>query len=325
MNALYDLHVHWFTGRAIPKWLQLEKLKINLKHIQKLAYETGDSLLMKGTIGAYNAFAKKDLNREALLKQFFISDYEYREELMKLEPDHLCLMSLDLGKEESQFLGEADWKIHQTKVDNLLPGKKIYHIKGIAPWRIQNSAGESLDQLTSADGLKVYPATWSVPPNIARQCFMRLTAFSEKHGIPLFVHCSPGGIGKQRQYSDPINWFKPLGKHPLAKIVFLHSGRRKEWEKRIILLAMEYPGVFAETGFHEGAIFNSQVYFDWLKRFQEAMWGKVGFGGDYPLFLAFYIHQLLMDKHREYLSGFEQDLLFTWAPDMILNQPITEQ
>jgi len=148
----------------------------------------------------------------------------------------------------------------------------------------------------------------------------RVYAYCQANGVPLLMHCNPGGFYYDRQTifnSSPEHWPAILKDYPELKICFGHFGGggdltgpqlpgQKTWAGMILDLMEKWPGVFADISYHDEPMAGGRVeanYFANLKSLLrlEPVRERVLFGTDF-----FMIRVRLKDKN--YWSYFEERL-----------------
>jgi predicted TIM-barrel fold metal-dependent hydrolase len=129
-------------------------------------------------------------------------------------------------------------------------------------------------------GIKLYPPLGYLPthPNLAP-----VFDYCEQHGIPVTLHCSPGGLNNFRTknyvrswaeesgwqdfgritgnksafYTAPEKWLPVLDRWKKLRINFAHLGggdqlgeNKREWMNRIIYLVKTYDNVYTDVSYH---------------------------------------------------------------------------
>ena len=176
-------------------------------------------------------------------------------------------------------------------------GVKFYPPNGYKPW--QNTDGDIYGNATADD---------------VNRRNMDLFRLCVRRDVPLFAHCSRGGMervrGKTGTYSDPVYWRQVLTVENLGtlRLCLGHAGGAEgwttphgpygdqQWEQSwacaVVSLCTEYPNVYCEFG-HLDAVLDDELRSKFLRRLErvvEATRGarypfarKMMFGSDWHL------------------------------------------
>jgi predicted TIM-barrel fold metal-dependent hydrolase len=189
-----------------------------------------------------------------------------------------------------------------------------------------NAVAVVVDAVTNKDcvGVKFYPPSGYKPiDNVDSDIFGNATAEEVNQrnidlfrlctdlDIPLFAHCSPGGMervrGKTGWYSDPVHWFRVMQLDGLSKLRLClgHAGGEgawtlphsaygdREWERSwgsaVVSLCTTSPNVYCEFG-HFDAVLDDEQRSKLQRRLErvievhgDAFGLKMMFGGDWHL------------------------------------------
>ncbi|KXK30122.1 MAG: Amidohydrolase [Candidatus Brocadia sinica] len=131
-----------------------------------------------------------------------------------------------------------------------------------------------------------------------------LYQFCSEKGIPITVHCSPGGFKAAHhgiEYTNPEKWRKVLSVYNNLKINFAHCGfdinkPYKVWLDTILALMGEYKNVYVDFSY----IGNNKDFYKFLKEriIDKGYEDRILFGSDFP------INLFGIDSHEDYLKNF---------------------
>lgn len=194
---------------------------------------------------------------------------------------------------EQYFFDEKDTKkkektIPVKGIDDLrsyfFAGVKLYPPLGFDPWPYHED--KPIDTATEFDKVNY------------------LYQFCSERGIPITVHCSPGGFKTAHhgmEYTNPEKWKNVLSAYENLKINFAHCGfdnnkPHKSWLNTIMELMGGYKGVYADFSY----IGNSRDSYTFLKeRIVDKGFGdRILFGSDFP------VNLFGVDSYKDYVENF---------------------
>jgi predicted TIM-barrel fold metal-dependent hydrolase len=236
------------------------------------------------------------------------------------------MMDMDLhypdGRSRFEFVTEQIERVRRLVSQH---DGRLWTFVAYSPIR-PNAVEVIYDAVTNRDcvGVKFYPPSGYKPlGNIDGDIFGNATA-EEVNGrnvelfrlctdldLPLFAHCSPGGMervrGQTGLYSDPAYWFRALQLDGLAalRLCLGHAGGEdawtlphsaygdREWERSwgsaVVSLCTTYPNVYCEFG-HFDAVLDDEQRSKLQRRLErvveihgDAFGHKMMFGGDWHL------------------------------------------
>lgn len=174
-------------------------------------------------------------------------------------------------------------------------GIKLYPPLGFDPWPIEEAPSHIKEE-----GVKV----------------LYLYQFCQDRGIPITVHCSPGGFVADRDFmikSDPKKWVQVLKAYPELYVNFAHFGipddySDKEipgWTKTILELIDKFNHVYADVSCRGMSREFYKRLDSWIQEWCRENKKKQGKIDEHILFGSdFSIHLTKIDSYSRYLSNF---------------------
>lgn len=207
------------------------------------------------------------------------------------------IRGIDAGAAGVKFYPPSGYRA----TDNAIPSKPcIFHPSARKRWnsRYSHLTGVELDAINE-----------------------KLFLYCEKHDIPIFTHCTPGGFEAEKGYgqmADPVYWEKVLIKHPSLRLCLAHSGGEDYWfsssnnkgqtfGENVVKLCLKYPNVYCEVGYMEkildpalAGLLDTRLRSVINRRSTDGAWAfgeKIMYGTDWHM-----IHK--EQHHRDYLCKF---------------------
>lgn len=297
----YDCHVHFDIQKdRTPTKIYAARHNWDLDLLERLIrWHKKAPYFVRFLLFVYNLFAR-DIRVEAFLRYYMNPDPKKKQiaEMKKAGIGRAFGLHIDYRP----FAGDS---IRETAryLDNL------QYISGdpfIVPF--EGYSGGSRAYYLLSENVKVYPATLTAEELRAVQFDPRVKRF--------VVHCSTGGIGKNKALNSPLRWIPVLLERPEIKVMFAHyGGGRDEWRKAIREMMLEFRAedgrarVYADCSFHTGAIFNSVKYFMELRKEIDLNPDCICFGSDFPLHTIFYSYKKLVKSFLKHLGKFYWDTI----------------
>lgn len=185
-------------------------------------------------------------------------------------------------------------------------------------------------------GVKLYP---SLGYQVDSQAMRAVYAYCAERGVPMLMHCSPGGFFRSKQaihFSDPEHWQPILEDFPTMKICFAHFGGADNlvqaqipadsWTQRILDLMEAYDGVYTDISYNDAPMDGGEKearYFDHLKRIlaDPVRGGRILFGTDYFLVRMRVREENFWTYFEERLTGSEFKQMAERNPARFLGLP----
>lgn len=287
-----------------------ENLLANGRLLDELVAENDDTDARKKSVADFIDFIRIG---------FLPSIRAVADEVMGQTPENagIVALAMDITRSdlfEEQFVNQLE----ETAVAAAHYSGRIFPFVAVNPNRPNHYAimERALTKL-QFKGIKLYP---SLGYDINSPAMRRVYTYCQANGVPLLMHCNPGGFYYARKYipnSSPEYWHAILSDFPELKICFGHFGGGGDltgaqlpgegtWAGMILSLMEKWPGVFTDTSYHEEPMVGGRAEANYFTNLQtllqrETVRERILFGTDF-----FMIRARLKDKN--YWSYFEDHL-----------------
>ena len=250
-------------------------------------------------VEVFNLFTKKDINIRPIMEGMCSTPKQYIENFQK---------EMDIAGIDKAVMLDLPTNPDYEPFENLP--------KSMTSFLGMNQFNTMFLSSIKPPGIKLYPAMTGGIVEDYRETWV----IAEKLGIPITLHCSPGGIGDHEDLSYPNNWAQFIYQYEV-NVNFAHGGGNSfNWIDSISTIALESDrdNVYIDTAFHDAAFFDTARYFNDLRKIMENV--NVLFGSDWPLCGIYYSYKDLIDKYRENLEPWQFEQITNYNPKMFLKE-----
>lgn len=307
---LIDVHGHFLNAQVYPKEIFFNRFRFGKSKIIALidAYESLGKFAIPFLEKTFRKFGSHvQLNKILDLLNDSTQEYTFHllREMEEADIDEMVVNLIDFSYKQPD--PKLSREIYREIVESLLKIDRLHVFLGYDSRTIPIK-----DLWPKVAGFKIYPAR-GFDPNTCEELFEYCVTSNK----PITVHCSKGGIGKSKHLTNPQIWWDILAKYPTLKVNFAHfggntqfidhfsDGNKPLYVLNIIGLMREYPNVYADIAFHNGAVDNKDKYLNAVRSAMDNIWvaDRLLFGTDWPLNLMEYPTKTFVKNLKEGLGN----------------------
>lgn len=327
--TLWDCHGHLFSWATTPKKAFIDRKAYPLRTAVPVLWDIlGNDLLeemAKAAQHLYNLAAKKDIDAFPLAREY-ASTWQVAAEAMAVEyrlagVTDFNLLGIDFYGWNYRWPILSQWAIMKA-VKRICEkeGVRCHLVAGLDPAR-PGAARLIQEHHKEFEGVKVYlPISECTPTQLTD-----LASACAFFGLPMYSHCSPGGIGDYTFKASPDYAFNMLMDVQDLHWCYCHGGGgRGAWRRAIEMQCLEFEGVYMDLAFREQAFFTPEPFFKRLEGYAEheegtpahlqkpAIMNKILWGSDRPLPSIYYTLEELINAYKENLSFTYWESISLW-------------
>ena len=323
-KRIWDAHGHLFTWATTPKRAYLDRKAYPLASAVPVLWEILSSPLLKEFIQLgktlYNLAAKKDIDSFDIAKEY-AETYQAAARAMAIQyrlsgVTDFNLLLIDFYGWNYRWDILKQWAIGKDIARICAKeGVKCHLVGGIDPHR-PGATKLLSEHHKDLAGVKLYlpisEATQREVYDFAEVCHF--------FGLPIFSHCSPGGIGELEFKASPDYVWELLALHTSLKWCFCHGGGdRGSWRSTVERACLEFEGAHLDLSFRDKAIYDPDSFFKRLNGYAymeattvPAIAEKVLWGTDRPLHQIYYPLDTLVKQYKESTSWLLWQCISWW-------------